>query len=76
MKEKIKPCPFCGGYPHIYMKTESDYYAFGKLSTREKLYHVRCSQCGGTSGEYLYKEYAIEAWNRRLKDETEVQMGK
>ena len=35
MKEKIKPCPFCGGYPHIYMKTESDYYAFGELSTRK-----------------------------------------
>ena len=59
--EKLKPCPFCGGKPHL--ESDGTYYRF---------YHT----CKGTdkqidifSSGYISKEKAIKAWNRRAKCE-------
>ncbi len=63
MENKLKPCPFCGG--EAKMLEEYD-VMIGKT-----YYFVECTECTGTifSGEINEKE-AIEAWNRRVNDDT------
>ena len=69
MMEKIelKPCPFCGEEGTIIVRK-------GKNGWRDR-YAVLCDYehggCGAESGWYHYEEEAIEAWNRRAKDESE-----
>ena len=58
MKNKLKPCPFCGGEALIYTNT-----IIKNLPT----YSVYCSECyARTYGMYDTKEQAIENWNRRV----------
>ena len=78
---ELKPCPFCGG-ENIefctckeledcanYEKCQS--ISFGDLQFM--FYIIVCNKnkggCGASSGYYPTKEKAIEAWNRRIKDE-------
>lgn len=58
MSEKLKPCPFCGSKAVLYK-----YHWWGTA------YGIECSQCKGLIDRCLTKEEAIEAWNRRAKDE-------
>lgn len=67
--EYMKPCPFCGGEPHL----ERNHRNFVKGEpTRVAL--VRCTQCEAKSGKFDLRAYepkiakalAIEAWNRRV----------
>ena len=67
--EAMKPCPFCGGEPHL----ERNHRNFVKGEpTRVAL--VRCTQCEAKSGKFDLRTYApqtaqtlaIEAWNRRV----------
>lgn len=54
MKEKLKPCPFCGGKPYVEKDTEDNMT-------------VDCQECFA-SGPFSYtEEEAIKAWNRRAK---------
>lgn len=53
---KLKPCPFCGGEAKIYGK-------------REGLPWVACKSCIGQTACCDTKEEAIEAWNRRMKED-------
>ena len=62
MKEKLKPCPFCGGKArtrHLYLADEP---------THTK---VECSTCHIGTDYYLY-EYndrrVAKVWNTRVKD--------
>lgn len=62
---ELKDCPFCGGRPRI--RTEHETIGFG---WNIDFYRVYCHECGvGIKSEDKYK--AIEAWNRRVTDETE-----
>jgi Lar family restriction alleviation protein len=65
MSEELKPCPFCGNEPTIRIFK-------GKDGWRDR-YAVICRYdeggCGAESGLYHYESEAIEAWNRRVKDE-------
>lgn len=55
MQIKLKPCPFCGG---------------NNLSVEGiTFYWVECIDCNATIAGHETKEEAIEAWNRRAKDE-------
>ena len=65
----MKPCPFCGGEPHL----ERNHRNFVKGEpTRVAL--VRCTQCEAKSGKFDLRVYdpkkartlAIEAWNLRV----------
>lgn len=62
MKNKLKPCPFCGGKAKIY-HVKSSMYNF---------HWLECIECGhsiGTSdGCNLSKDEIIKAWNRRILD--------
>lgn len=64
MKEKLKPCPFCGNDPTIRIFK-------GKDGWRDR-YAVLCRYdedgCGAESGLYHYEQEAVEAWNRRTSE--------
>ena len=55
-RDKLKPCPFCGGKPLIYK------------SMLDRTVWVVCSECGATSPSSFSEETVIEAWNRRMND--------
>ena len=65
---ELKPCPFCGN-------NEPTIRIFrGKNGWRDR-YAVICRYdeggCGAESGLYHYEIEAVEAWNRRAKDDNE-----
>jgi len=54
--ESIKKCPFCGGDRITIIM------ASGKLTRRRR---AVCNSCGASSGLFVTKSAAIEAWNAR-----------
>lgn len=56
MREKLKPCPFCGGKAELWKGRLNDGYA------------IRCSMCKSRTKIYDNQEYASIAWNRRAKE--------
>ena len=66
--EELRRCPFCGHEPTIRIFK-------GKDGWRDR-YAVICRYdeggCGAESGLYHYEAEAIEAWNRRASDESEM----
>lgn len=59
MINELKPCPFCGEEAKIIKMT------FGGVS-----YQVICVRCSANLDKrFAYEDEAIEAWNRRVKDE-------
>lgn len=54
MSKELKPCPFCGSRDVRVMQ----------LSTMFRFF-CACNSCHATTGEYVFKEEAIKAWNRR-----------
>lgn len=66
--QELKPCPFCGGeavVDHWELSSPDE----GWEDEREDIYYIVCSECGSETYEYRSKEEAIEAWNRRKKNE-------
>jgi len=65
MIKELKPCPFCGGKAAL-----EDYGLNGNFKI------VKCLECGARTTLFLKNlnlgEDAIEAWNRRAKDEPEM----
>ena len=57
---ELKPCPFCGGEAHVVETIH------GKT-----LPWVRCKDCGMETPMLDTEEEAIEAWNRRVDNETD-----
>ena len=74
---ELKPCPFCGGEAKLEKSTRA--FVGGK-STKCSLVH--CSKCNARTAKFDITDYgrsshslaarldAIEAWNRRVHDET------
>lgn len=70
--ENLKPCPFCGGTPFLYVKPIRGYK--GNFS-----YRVLCTKCAAyvPIGEVhdlymdaeLAEQTATAAWNRRANDD-------
>lgn len=52
MPEKVKKCPFCGGYSEI-------------RTYREDMNFVQCKECLSATTNYLTTEGAVQAWNNR-----------
>lgn len=61
MKEILK-CPFCGNKWNE--SVVKGYYN----SYTGRMYFVECLDCGVTSKHYPTEEYAIKAWNKRIKE--------
>lgn len=53
MKDKLKPCPFCGGAAELVMNTVGQFCA-----------QCRNYKCGATIIAEVYDD-AVDAWNRR-----------
>lgn len=75
MRERIKPCPFCGGYSLL--ERSSKTVVKGKV---EKCCYVRCVKCDARGSRFVYSEFdnvetsrkmAVINWNKRyiFKDE-------
>ena len=58
MSEGLKPCPFCGG----------EDIAIGKLEILCIKYFIWCKTCEACSSSFLSLDDAINAWNRRAKE--------
>lgn len=60
MKNKLKPCPFCGGEALV----DTDYHApYGSI----QLFYVICRMCLATTRKELREDTAIEIWNTRTE---------
>lgn len=59
---KIEQCPFCGGNAEVWqdktIPSETHGYWF-----------VACRECNAQTAAYIDKENAINAWNRRTRNE-------
>lgn len=54
-KQRLKPCPFCGGKPkRMGDKIWNDYW-------------IVCSKCGVTTPRLCSKEEVNDLWNKRVK---------
>lgn len=62
---ELKPCPFCGGEARLRAFRT---YIQSKHRMGEK-YYIECCECGLNAPNFINKEEAIEAWNRRVDDE-------
>lgn len=60
MSEALKPCPFCGGKAEMIR-----YPANGKVTVS-----CRSSGCMANISFCVSKDRAIEAWNRRVNNES------
>lgn len=60
--DKIKHCPFCGGYPSL----------IKGIRGSEHILYISCELCGasgekfGSKFEQEARKEAIEAWNKRI----------
>ena len=64
MSEEIKSCPFCGSLPIMAMKVQNE-----GLPSEFSFKVMRCSNCGATTGNFRIEEEAVEAWQRRVRDD-------
>ena len=55
----IKPCPFCGRDVEVKSEMPRKYY----IECR----HKKCTMLAVMTNQYINKESAIEAWNKREK---------
>ena len=71
MKQKLKPCPFCGYEAEI---------SHGRYDGKDTSY-VCCKKCGA-QGEFFFvnpgyssDERAVKTWNKRVKESEGEQNG-
>lgn len=68
MKE-IKRCPFCGERANIFISNNDNIFIPMEEMKKENYHSVRCVSCFCGTGLYRDLNRAIEAWNRRYKNE-------
>lgn len=59
MREKLKPCPFCG-CKDVLEEDDGNYPEFSEC-------WCECASCGATSMISRYYDSAIKAWNTRTE---------
>ena len=64
MKDKLKPCPFCGS-PYANKPILKSYYN----GYTGRMYFVECTYCGATTAHSLSDLEVIKKWNKRYSDE-------
>ena len=62
-RQKLKPCPFCGGEAVISVDTD----AITDTEGRVWAYTAVCNKCAASSGLTFTVEKAIEVWNKRTE---------
>ena len=67
MKDKLKPCPFCGEIPEV---NPHGFYNQKTKDFSDRTYGIVCNACHASGWQfYNTKEEAITAWNRRANDD-------
>lgn len=61
IEKQLKPCPFCGA--------DDGHGVCVRCLWPYETYEVFCENCGASSKEFILKDHAIEAWNRRVKEQ-------
>lgn len=64
--DKLRPCPFCGGKPGLYLSDPAQFIAEGE--PKEPFYSIRCSECMSGTANFFSIQKAAEAWNRRTEE--------
>ena len=67
MRERLKPCPFCGGLA-IALQVGEDIYS-RQFQVICHWYEGETTGCGSASGYYDSLKDAVDAWNRRVTDD-------
>ena len=57
---ELKPCPFCGGMARAVIYHNREYTRIS--------HYVKCELCDVHTPNYVQREIAIKAWNRRAED--------
>ena len=73
MSEELKPCPFCGGKPHLREPDAPDPLAVTESGNVD--YRIWCEECNAMSKSYQTKEKAIKYWNMRTKQNQGLKIG-
>ena len=68
MSEELKPCPFCGGEARLLLNAKRKIY--GKDEYRTGV--VACCNVCEARMFYGSEKLAIEAWNRRARNERRI----
>ena len=78
---ELKPCPFCGHKAELHYSSANETQfvpcfsvdGLGSLGYNKKTskteYMVSCNKCKCKVGSYSTRKSAIEAWNRRQRNE-------
>lgn len=70
-KDKLLPCPFCGGEASMGTVTYDKKSEVARLNKQQTFYGVNCIECGantlGVIGSKTEEE-AVNRWNRRGND--------
>lgn len=72
MKDKLKPCPFCGGEKVVVLEEGGNSEIFENIRNYIICCDFNNGGCGATSGFRRTEEEAIEAWNKRAGEQNEV----
>jgi len=65
MKNKLKPCPFCGGAATLLIVHKTSVLPF--------MARAECGRCNiEQSYSFATRNEAIAAWNRRAEDEKQI----
>ena len=65
MYQDIKGCPFCGRGANHYEKAASNEEQLDFQLENNCCHVVCCDLCFASTGEYITKQEAIDAWNSR-----------
>lgn len=61
IKTEIKPCPFCGSMPHLYIWEYSEYWTVNCSNTD-------CIANAIQRNRWSSMETAVEKWNKRINN--------
>ena len=65
---ELQPCK-CKSIPYV-EKKDKEYMNLGLARGMFHTWFVKCPNCGKTYGDFLSREAAVSAWNRRTNDGT------
>ena len=60
IKEELKRCPFCGGFPILQYEYSKSYNRY--------LYFVICQVCSAQCGATPFDDIAVVRWNERVQE--------
>ena len=69
---ELKPCPFCGGNRVETLNALEEQPEMEMIGLTKDNWNVLCHDCFGMGGTRRTATEAIEAWNRRAEDETNI----